>query len=372
MHLSALTQSVALTTIALFSVIAQAAPPPATAPAKPRYVLQIPAGFQKVTVGTHNALCEPADVAWVTQALNAAKPTTRPTTMPTDLLKRATAARNGIIAKMTTELALADDKSPTDFYDNKLLPALRKFDEIRPPVYFLVTTHARLDEFAKEGWGEPRFHYNRVAGTTSYDDNVMLSVDKPMDDAVLPAFINLKDTPEERVKKLTAGVSELDTKLAQIISGQSQLQAFNLFGQYIGETHLEPLKLKRDQMWLGMGIAAYLTAGYAAEITGITKPLWLQDATFEGPRALLSSRGIDLLQPADESKMKPGAGPVYTQAMRRKAVGVMMKWVAKAGEPAIPKTLAAIRKTPPADGPALVKLIQTTTDVDLTPELIVK
>jgi len=366
----------ALPLLALFAAtpaFAQPAPAATTAPpAKPRFVLQIPAGFQKVTAGTHSALCEPGDVEWVTKALTTAKPTTRPTTMPTDLLKRATSARSAILARMKTDLALADEKSPADFYDNKFLPALRKFDELRPPVYFLVITHARLDELAKAGWGEPRFHFNRVAGSTSYDDNVMLSVDKPMDDAVLPAFINAKDTPEERIKKLTAGVSELETKLAQIISGQSQLQVFNLFAQYIGETHIEPLKLKRDQIWFGMGIAAYLTAGYAAEVTGITKPLWLQDATFEGPRVMLSARTIDLLRPVEEAKMKAAAGPVYTQAMRRKAVAVVMNWTAKAGDTAIPKTLTALRNTPPADGLALVKLIQDTTGMDLTTDLTLK
>ena len=348
-------------------------PPPATAPDRPRYELQMPAGFQKVEVAGHTALCEPADVEWVTQALKSIKPATRPTTMPADLITRATAARAKIVAQMKTDLALADDKAATEFFDAKLLPTLKKFDALKPPVYFLVLTRPRLDDLTKDGWGEPRFHFNKVAGVTSYNDNVMLSMDKPMDDAVLPAFVDPKHTPDEKAKKLAAGIVELDTKLAQMLSGQSQLQVFNMIAQHIGERHMDPLKLRRDQHWLAMGVTAYLTAGYTAEISGIAKALWLQDATFESPRTtLLSARSIDLLEPADESKMKPAAVPHYTQAMRRKAVGAVMAWTTKAGDAAIAKTLIAIRKQPPADGAALVALIKEQTGADLTAELKAK
>ncbi|HYE18085.1 MAG TPA: hypothetical protein VEA69_06560 [Tepidisphaeraceae bacterium] len=348
-------------------------PAPAAAPDRPRYELQMPAGFQKVEVAGHAALCEPGDVEWVTLALKSIKPATRPTTMPADLITRATAARAKIVAQMKADLALADDKAASEFFDAKLLPTLKKFETLRPPVFFLVLARPRLDDLTKDGWGEPRFRFNRVAGVTSYNDNVMLSMDRPMDDAVLPAFVDPKNTPEEKAKKLAAGVVELDTKLAQMVSGQSQLQVFNLIAQHIGEQHMDPLKLRRDQQWLTMGVTAYLTAGYAGEITGINKAVWLQDATFEHPRAtLLSARSIDLLAPADESKMKPAAVPHYTQAMRRKAVGVVMAWTSKAGDAAIAKTLTAIRKQPPADGAALVAQIKEQTGVDLAAELRAK
>jgi hypothetical protein len=44
-------------------------------------------------------------------------------------------------------------------------------------------------------------------------------------------------------------------------------------------------------------------------------------------------------------------------------------WASKCGESAIATTLAAMRKSPPADGPALLKLIHVTTGVDLTNEV---
>jgi hypothetical protein len=136
---------------------------------------------------------------------------------------------------------------------------------------------------------------------------------------------------------------------------------------------MDPLKLRRDQHWLAMGVTAYLTAGYTAEITGINKGLWLQDATFESPRTtLLSARSVDLLNPVDESKLKPAAVPHYTLAMRRKAVGVVTAWTAKAGDGAIAKTLVAVRKQAPADGAGLVAVIKEQTGVDLTGEVKAK
>ncbi len=355
-----------------------ATPAPAAPPAAPptaareRFVVQIPAGFEKLAIGGHTALCEPADVEWVKKALTTFKPATRPTTMPSDLLKRATDSRNTLVARLTSELALPDDKAAADFYDNKLLPALKKFNELSPPIYFLVVTKARLDKLVQSGWGEPRFHYNRLASTTSYDDNVMVAADRPMDDSVLPAFYTEKETPEERIKKLGEGVAELDAKLANLISGQTQLQVFNLFAEHIGTTTFEPLKLRRDQLWFALGSSAYLATAYASAITGISRDFWLHDITLEVARQPISSRGIDLINPLEEARMRPGASPHYTQAMRRKATAAIITLTTKAGDPAIGKVLTAIRKQLPADGAALVTLIKDVTGADVSKELEAK
>src|SRR4051812_45448581 len=79
-----------------------AAAPPATAAstAPARYAVVMPAGFEKVEVGGHMAICKPADMEWVKKGLAEVKPATRPTTMPVDVLKKATAGRDTVAKQM--------------------------------------------------------------------------------------------------------------------------------------------------------------------------------------------------------------------------------------------------------------------------------
>src|SRR6266498_208974 len=64
-----------------------AAPAPASAPAPPRKVT-LPKGFKVVTVNARKVICEPADEAWVVTALGKVQATTKPATLPAQLLQR--------------------------------------------------------------------------------------------------------------------------------------------------------------------------------------------------------------------------------------------------------------------------------------------
>lgn len=342
---------------------------PATAPAAKRFALVMPPGFEKVTLAGHTALCEPADKEWVSKALQAVKPATRPSTMPSDLITAASARRSELLKQMVADLGVAEEKQVSAFFDDKLLATLKKMQEVKPPVFFLVTTQEKLNKLCESGWGEPRFHYNRVAGAASYSDNVMVSIDKEMDDNVLPAFYVEKDTPEQRIEKLSEGIHKLDNQLVTLIAGQSQPAVYNLIAQYIGETYFEPLKLRRDQLWVGLGITTYLTSKYTSAITGVSKQTILNGMTVENPRYPVSAKGIDLTRPLEESAMKKPAVPHYNQAMRRKATLAIMKMVEQGGETTIPTLMLALKNRPPADGPSLVKLVSETTKVDLSKEL---
>lgn len=348
---------------------AQPAPAPATAPAAPRFTMVVPPGYQQVAAGGHNALCQQQDVEWVKKALADVKPATRPTTMPADVLKRVTENRAAVVKQMVADLALADDKSVNEYFDNKLLAALKKLDMLKPTVYFIVCTRQGLRDLSQTGWGEPRFHYNRIANEVSYDENVMLSLDRPMDDSVLPAFYDEKDPVEKRASNLASGIQQLDASLARLIADQSQPQVFNLTATYMGETHFDPMKLRRDQQWLALGTVGYLASKYAGQLTPTPKEIWLRDITRDDPRYPVSAKPIDLTRPVEESAMKKGAVPYYNQAMRRKAIGVVAKWAEKAGDAGVAKVLAAVRTTLPADGSALVTLIQQTTGADLAKDL---
>jgi hypothetical protein len=351
--------------------LAQPAKSPTTSPAtaRARYVFPIPQGFEKVTVANHTAVCLPEDLAWVKQAMEKVKPATKPATMPSDLLKRLADHRSALIKQMVSDLALPDDKHVSDFVDNKLADSLKKLDGLRPPIYFFVVTREKLRDLVKTGWGEPRFRYNRAADAASYDDNVMVSIDRPMDDSPLPVFYEAKDKVEERVDGFAKMLGDFDARLATLISRDSQTGVFNLFAQYLGDKHFEPLNLRRDQQWLSLGIVTYLSSKYSALLTAIPRDQWLRGLMFENPQTMLSSAPIDLTSPVAEASMKPAMVPHYNQAMRRKATAAVMKLVETGGESAIPKALIGVVKNKPADGKETVKVVQQATGVDLTAAL---
>jgi hypothetical protein len=356
--------------VAVHARAQQGAPAAAsTQPVAPRYQVVVPPGYERITAGGQTALCLPADASWVRQALGQVKPATRPTTAPADLLRRVTENRAAVVKQMVADLGLADDKEPNRLFDEKLIPTLRKMDEMRPPVFFLVSTRDQLRELVAGGWGEPRFRYNRAAGEVAYDDRISLTIDRPMDDIVLAATYAAADPPDARAKRLAADVQQVVNSLAARIAAEAVPAAFNQVGQHLDEKYFVPFKLRRDQVWLGMGANGYFACKYAAQLTGRSKEELLRAMTYEDRRFPVSAAPIDLTRPAEESTLKPGAVPHYNQAMRRKAVAILMRWVEKAGEPSVTKVLVAVRQRLPEDGAALVKLIQNLAGVDLSKDL---
>jgi hypothetical protein len=341
-----------------------AAPAPADQPK--RQELVVPPGYEKVTVAGHTALAQPADVTWVRQALADVKPPAKQGVKPGDMIQALVDKRAALTKQIVTDLALPDDRGVNEFLDAKLVPTLKKLEETRPPVFYLVTTHDKLRDLTKTGWGEPRFHYNGVANAAVFDDSIPFSIDKPMDDTVLPAFYADTVAVEQRVKNLSAGVQALDANIAANVARQANPTVFNLFVQFIQERHMDPLKLRRDQSWLAMGVSNFLATKYASVVTTVPKDQMVRELISEPQLFPVSARSIDLTRPVDEAAMKKELVPYYTVSMQRKATAVVAVWVDTAGEAAIPRTLTALRAKPPADGPALVKLIQDATGADLT------
>jgi hypothetical protein len=346
-----------------------AAPPAPAAKADaptPRVMVVVPPGYEKVTVAGHTALAEPNDVAWVKQALTDTKPPAKNGVSPADMIQTLVDKRAALTKQMVTDLALPDDKAVNEFLDTKVIATLKKLDELRPPLFYLVTTQDKLRDLTKTGWGEPRYHYNGVANAAAFDDTLPFSIDKPMDDTVLPAFYNDKDTPEVRAKNLSAGLQNFDANLMANAARQANPAVFNLFVQFIQEKQIDPLKLKRDQSWLGSGIANFLAAKYTSVVTGVEKNRMVAELTSEPNLFPVSARSVDLVKPMDEASIKPAMVPYYAVSMQRKATAVVAVWVDQAGEAAIPRTLTALRAKMAADGPALVKVIQEATGADLS------
>jgi hypothetical protein len=345
---------------------------PATAPVAPRYAMTMPPGYEKVVVGEHTAVCRPGDVEWVKRALGELKPATRPTTMPADVARRVAENRAAVIKQMVADLALPDDKGPVKLFDEELLPTLKKLETLRPPVFFLVVTRDALREVARDGWGEPKFHYNRTAGEVSIDDRVTMAIDRPMDDAVLPVFYDEKGTPDARAKELAGVVGRLDAELAGQVSQQAEPMVFNLVAEHIGKSRFDPLKLRRDQQWFALGVTGYLACKYTGQLTPTPKEEWLRRTTFESPRYPVGSRSIDLTKPVEESAMRPVAVPHYNQAMRRKGAAAVARWAEKGGDASLTRVLVAIGTKAPADGAALVTLIREAGGVDVAGDLAAK
>jgi hypothetical protein len=339
---------------------------PAAAETPKRQELVVPPGYQKVTVGAHTALCEARDVEWVRQALGEVKPVSKPSPAPTDVIKALADKRAGLGKAVMADLALADDRSVGEFLDGKLIPNLKKLDEVRPPVFFLVTTREKLRDLTKTGWGEPRFHYNGVADAAAFDTSVPFSIDRPMDDVVLPEQYAEAMPVADRVKGLAAEVGQLDAAVAKQATDQVTPVTFSLFVQFLREKHLDPLKLRRDQQWLAMGISNLLAVKYANMVTTAPRDEMLRGLVNEPANFPVSARSIDLTKPTDEASMRAELVPYYTMSMQRKSLAVVALWVEQAGEGAIPKVLTALRKGVPAGAAGLVKLVQETSGVDLS------
>lgn len=366
-------------TTTLFFTRASAAPDapavPPVKPAKTPFRMTVPTGYEKVTVAGHTALCEPNDVAWVKQGLTDAKPAvTTNMVLPDAMVAGLKEKREGLVKQMVSNLALPDDKAANAFLDSELIPKLTKLQAAKPPIFFLVTTQEKLAELTKTGWGEPKFHYNGVAKAAAYDQSIPFSIDEEMDDTVLPIFYSEKDKDKDamemRAKNFAQLVQNLDTNIVGNAARQCNPVVFAAFLSFIQEKQIEPLKLRRDQSWLGMGVANFLAAKYTSVVTGVPNADLLRALTSEENLFPVSARSIDLTNPLEESAMKKEAAPYYAVSMQRKATAVVAEWVHLAGESAIPDTLKAIRAKMPKDGAALVKLIQETTTTDLAKYLV--
>lgn len=376
MQLTTNTWRAALAGCALFlalcgTSIAQPAIPPASQPAtqpvqRPRHVMKIPPGFHKVEAGFRVVLCEPADDAWVKAAINDTPPTTMPTTMPADVIDQLKNRRQILKARIAGDLSLPDTKLVDDLIDKTMIPQASKLNDVQPPIFYLVATRERIRDLLKAGWTDPNFHYNRVSDDVHFTPDLRLSDDRPMDDMVMPVLYKPEQSPAERQKSLAAVMQSNEAAVVTAFSRRCQLVAQLAIIDFIQKQAIEPLKLKDDQQWLGLGMQAVLSAKYLRDLLGVSEHELLDRMTRDNTSNPIRPEAVDLLKPANRDDMRPEWVPLYGDSFRVKSARVVRAWSDRCGESAIATTLAAMRKNPPADGPALLKLIQVTTGVDLT------
>jgi hypothetical protein len=291
--------------------------------------------------------------------------------MPTQLLEKVAASRAALRAQMAADLALADPSVVDKFFKETLEVQLKRYDEIAPPLFYMVTSGPRLKQLVKEGWTNPRFYYNRSADDVQMSRSVNLNSDGPGDDVLIPVIVQPDEAIEVKRKRLADSIHRIESELAAKVSQHSQASTQVAFISFIAKEVLEPLKAKPEQEWFGVGMSNMLSARYLAQVNGMDVKALLHDMTMDlNPRINPIRPGtVDLLHPTSLPDMRPEAIPYYVDAYRRKATRVVVSWSGRAGEGSIAKVLTAMRKQMPADGDGLVKLIQQSSGIDLAPEL---
>jgi hypothetical protein len=369
MHPPRLTLTLVLCTATLVTASQTTAPAPTATTQRQRYVAQVPAGFKRVSIEGRELFVQPQDEAWVSQAIQNAPPTTMPTTMPADLIERLQARRGDIARRLAAELAVADPKEVEKYFDESLLPMLRRIDQFRPSLIYLVATPQRIKEIMKAGWRDPAFYYNRAADEVEFSRVLNLSLEDSPDDMVRPIFFEEGWADQRKREELTATMRAIEEQILQGISSRTQEAALSGIVDLINAKVMSPLELKDDQAWLAVGASGVVGARYVSELTGLDEARLLEVMSRVNPRNPIRPQSIDLLHPTNLSDLRPEWLPAYSQAFRARAVAAVRKLAESGGDDAIAKVIAAVRQDRPADGKGLAQLIHQTTGVDLWKEL---
>lgn len=336
-----------------------------------RYEMTTPPGCEILNVEGMKAICPTADKALVESALKGAGPTSRPTTMPTDLISRLGEHREALAKKMARDFDLADTKGIAKDLD-ELAAALQKLDQFQPPIFFLCIRADQLKTMLKESaWTNPSLYYNRLMDEVTYRERVSLTTDRPMDDTVVAVIRDPQDQDEAysaKIQKLARGTRD---EVARMIAGRSMyLTQVTLMDSAMRNAFAD-LKLNEAQQWLAVGIAGAMSAEYSEPILGSPRKEQLLLIAAELRQNPIRTRTIDLLHPADAKSIKRAYVPLYSDAYRRKSIAVCAKLIDKAHEK-IPELIKSLRTKPCATGDDLIRRIRETMGVDLSADVAAK
>jgi hypothetical protein len=337
---------------------------PASTSAPTRRQVVVPQGFKLIEAGDYKLLLEPSDQEWATQAIKNLVPTTRPSTLPTDVATDLASAREKLIERLVKDLALPDKSDAEKLLSGQLEPDAKFWTEVRPSLVYFITTHKRLVDLKRNGWPEERFYYNRVMDDVTVNRVVDL---KSPDDVVLLVEYAPEDPPEKRTQALQSRIHEAESGIYRELTVQTMLSLVGTLRTFIMAHAVAPEQVKEQHNWFIIGVANVLSTQYLAMITGAALDPLMKETINDHPGNPLRSAPIDLLNPADIKDLRPERAGLYIDAYKQKSSRAIYEWLQKAGEDALPKVLTTWRKTPPADGQALLKLIQQTTNFDITP-----
>ncbi len=345
---------------------------PATAPAATRPIAPLPPGYDRMVVGNRVAYVLPADAAWVKAVLEKTPATTRPTTMPDDILARVRSGGPAVVKSLAEEVALPEAEVAKAFEDHLTKP-LVEFSALPANIPLWVVTRGNLKALVKDGsdgkpWVHPRFRYNRSANDVAFNLQVNVGEAGSEADEMLPALIDDGKPEAENAAKLTQIVLDVEQSVARARSGRGLYLVQRGMIQILGESVIIPLKLAPDQQWFGLGLIGVVSARYTAVLTGISRDQVIFQMTAEPRGVPFRAASIDLLKPIDLASMRPGYAMQYIEATRRKSVAVVDKWMDLAGGGGLAKTLTALRENKPVSIAGLRDLVKKASGADLPVE----
>lgn len=363
------------------------ATPPTTSPATTRSApttrprLTVPPGHVRMNIDGRHFILRPDDEAFIRATLPTVPPTTRPSTLPVDLLNTLRERTDEIATLLAADLDISPDATRA-FLNDRLIAALADFDTSPVESVLFITSRPRLAELLKTGWENPSVRLNRGTGDAEFSQILVIPTDPDSIDAVVPILLpeTIPPDPAARAAKFIADVESLDSSIirARAQRGQFILQATLV--RFIGNETLGQLKLPADQEWLASGITGALTAKYTSLISGLPRRAIVYAMVYEPPQGrtppgYIRTAGINLLSPVNPVDLRPQALLPYADALRRKSVAAVDELILRHGDQVLPKLLDALRSpqppatTRPATGPELVQLIQDLTGTDVTPFL---
>src|SRR5439155_6190482 len=129
---------------------------------------------------------------------------------------------------------------------------IQQLNDLKAPIFYLVTTVDRAKQLMKSGWSDRNFYYNRAADAVVRNDQVSVRIDGPMDDALIGVLYAPSATPADRAKQLTEDIARTETDYANFINARAKQMAGMGFAKLVHELAVAPENPKDDQRWFGL------------------------------------------------------------------------------------------------------------------------
>jgi hypothetical protein len=198
---------------------------------------------------------------------------------------------------------------------------------------------------------------------------VTLDTEKPMDDIILPIIFADGATADQKVETIGRVVRSSEHNIQSQVAARAQVVIQLTIADFINDEAIVPLKLQPDQQWFRFGVCSVLSAKYLSQISGMPLSDIIARMTNEPEGTQVKAATVDLIHPVNAADLRDDVVPYYIEAMRRKSTLVIWNWTRGEGA-VLGKAIEALRKTPAADGAALVQTIKQATGTDLSAKLI--
>ncbi|HMO26802.1 MAG TPA: hypothetical protein PKB10_11075, partial [Tepidisphaeraceae bacterium] len=273
-----------------------------------------PPGYVRIEVGSHVVFTDPSDEALVRDALAGMAPPVAPSTAPTDVLTAVTDRRSEIHTLLADRLGQTDSAGFDAWFDETVLPELKKFPAINPEVFYILTTTDQLKAVLRAGWTNPRYYYNRIADEIDFAPGVAMDTDNRAGVTLLPVIVEPDATPEQRAEILRKTITNAESEIQRAVAQRAMFVLQLAIMDYIQTKVFGPIELGEDQKWLGIGVAGVVSAEVIGKLLGVGVEGLVVQMTFEPNNAPVRASGIDLTNLLREEDLRPAYLPHYREA----------------------------------------------------------